>query len=109
MPRSPRNPTVNDPGDIDGVSVSREELSELDQIRTARTTGKIGHVVAVAVRTIRSEELSLEKKPLSDDPGHCVIPELNSKDYRGTRKHWILEKAAALAKSSELVYEAPAA
>jgi hypothetical protein len=71
---------------------------------------KGGHVAGLRVETVRSvtdargeKPLDVIADPLPDQPGHALIPALNSIAYRDDKKR-VTELAMALSKVATLAY-----
>jgi hypothetical protein len=96
-----------DQGDKDGLSVNRASMVEIDRAATMPHNGKKAHLAEFGVEDVKGLNLTVEPKPLRDDPSHAVIPELNSLDRRAPAHEASMEEwAMALRDCATLVYEA---
>lgn len=69
----------NDP---DGLSLSRAKYKSIEEAAKPPTLrpGKIYYVARLRARALHEADLSIEPKPLEDDPGHCILPDLRSEN-----------------------------
>jgi len=82
------------PGDTDGLSVTRAKFTTPQVASICPITRKKYHVAELTVRFVQGLELSVKKKPLPHDPGHAIIPELNSLDRRDADKETRMKEKA---------------
>ena len=93
------------PGDVDGLSVTRPRLANLEKVKTCPKTGKKFHVAEITVELVTSLDLTVEKRPLVRNHGHALIPELNSLDQRDpAREVWMEERAKRLMNNALMVF-----
>ncbi len=66
--------------DLDGLSISRAKYRSLEEAAKPPTLRprKIYYVARLRASALREAGLSIEPKPLEDDPGHCILPDLRS-------------------------------
>jgi len=94
------------PGDKDGISVDRVELTTMELASIMPHSGKKAHVCEFGVCDILRRGLTVVAKPIDGNPAHAVIPEMNSLDCRNIEKEKaILEHAIALRDCAVMVYE----
>lgn len=103
-PRVPSKRKPDDTGDSDGLSVYRAAFHSPEAIaRELRTGGsepawvaelKAGDIIALGV-TLKPDPIDADKHPKGiAQPGHALIPEINSREAESTR---VLELKRALA------------
>lgn len=79
----PRKPTPEHPGDVDGLSVNREEClrSSVEMVTCLRTDPERPQEHGIArfpLAALAQGSMTLQPAPRVGGPaGHCVIPELN--------------------------------
>lgn len=97
-------PKSGHPGDIDGLSVSRERITPAEQLSHG-PLGKRYHVAQVKADVIRGAGVAIRPDPKDEDRGHCLLPEINIVAYQSdpVRKRWIKERAEIIARSARLV------
>lgn len=97
----------DDPGDSTGLSVTREKFAAADQVALHPTKGVRQTVVRLTVEQVRRVGLSAIEDPIAGNPGHALIPQLNSIDYKKREmKNRIKEWAQRLAlQECEIVYD----
>ena len=92
------------PGDTDGLSVTRAKFTTPRDASICPIHGTKYHVAKLTVQFVQGLELSVKKKPLHLDPGHAIIPELNSLDRQDPDKEtWMKEKAKQLRDHATMV------
>ena len=99
--------SVENPGDSDGISVSDSRLTTAVQASICPRTNRSRSVVSVSIEEVVRLNLTLKLSPEDHDPGHSLIPELNSLDARDNRRAevWIEETALALSKLAKCEIE----
>lgn len=80
--------------DEDGLSLFRAKYKTPEEVATTVRSGKKYHVAVLLAGSLRAAGLRIEPKPLPDDSGHCVLPDLVSAN-RSTNE--TREKAMSLA------------
>lgn len=93
------------PGDTDGLSVSRRNLTPIEIAATRPDNGTKMHVAEFSAATAFSLSLNIEPKISHAHIGEAVIPKMNSLDLRDDRiAKQIEEWAIALRDSAHIVY-----
>ncbi len=99
--------------DRDGLSLGRRCLVvSIEEFSFTPDRIKRRSVAQIRASQVRSLALSVEPKPLPNDPAHAIIPELNVRDYEagGAKKRAIKEWALQLAHHhAEMVLVLPVA
>ena len=104
-PRAPNRKRPGDQGDVDGLSVSRQIFTSAET--ASNHQGKRYHVVSLLAKTIREGGVvSIVPKPLLNDLGHCVLPEINITDYESDKKDVIELQAERLRNAATVVVRA---
>lgn len=69
----------NDP---DGLSLSRAKYRSIEEAARPRTLrpGKPYYVAILRASALHEADLSIEPKPLENDPSHCILPDLRSEN-----------------------------
>ena len=80
--------------DEDGLSLFRAKYKTPEEVATTNRSGKKYHVAVLLAANLRAAGLRVESKPLPDDPGHCVLPDLVSVNRSTSETR---EKAMSLA------------
>ena len=85
---SPRGAFTPNSGDTDGLSFYREDSVDPSQLIAATKRHEDFVVLRIKVAEVTKLGLSLVQKPdesPSPLPGHCIIPELNHRDYQADK------------------------
>lgn len=95
----------DNPGDIDGVSVSRAGISSIEVASTSPRSGKRMCLAQFPARAALDRGLDIVPDSTEQDPGHALIPQLNSlaqRDRAGAAV--ITEHATALRDAAEICW-----
>ena len=83
--------------DLDGISLSRGKYSSAEQA-AASGRGAEYYIAEISADAIFGAGLTVIPDPKPNDPGHCLIRELNRPDYDSSSK----AKSAIQAKAAQL-------
>ena len=67
--------------DQTGISLSRQKYKSVEEASRGRP-GKQNYVATLRAGDLKANAIRILPDPLPDDPGHCVLPDINS----GNRK-----------------------
>ena len=96
--------------DVDGLSVSRAPSPAHPDFLTPAQLASQGrspsgyHVAVLSVRDLRRNGIQLVPAPLADDPGHALLPDVNSANRKSNR---VAEWKQLLANKLTLRVEGP--
>ena len=96
--------------DEDGISLFREACLQaptdvLEVVQEAKR-GENG-IVRISVALIKSKGLSVQASPIETIPGHVVIPELNSLDFKANKSKYNAARFALAEEASQHIVKRP--
>lgn len=95
------------PNDAEGLSVSQAGLSSIE-VASTTTKGKRACLAEFPKRSATSRGLTIRPAPTDRDPGHALIPEMNSAALaHDATRAVVKEHASALAQASRIVWPEP--
>jgi hypothetical protein len=82
--------------DQTGISLSRAKYKTVEQAGAGRP-GKQYYVAPLRASDLKAKGLRVEPDPTPDDPGHCVLPDVNSGNRRDDATQELERELAGLA------------